>query len=151
DLVAKKSGAELRLVTFAGHPRLRTVPAQANQVSIPQGVDAVDGNATDIEGALQLALSTFPSQGARRMLLISDGNETQGNALTEALRARERGIPIFTVPSGGTAPLAVKVSTIAAPQDVFSGEHFTVSLHLDSGRAIPARVWLTAQTHEIAS
>ncbi len=151
DLVAQKSGAELRLITFAGHPRLRPLPAQASQVTIPQGVDAADGNATDLGSAMQLALSTFPSQGARRMLLISDGNETQGNALTEALRARERGVPIFTAPSGGTAPLAVKVASIAAPQDVFSGEHFTVSLHLDSGRAMPARVWLTAHTREIAS
>ncbi len=85
------------------------------------------------------------------MLLISDGNETRGSALTEALRAREQGIPVFTMPSGGTAPLAVKVASIAAPQDVFSGEHFTVSLHLDSARPLAARVWITAQGHDVAS
>ena len=88
--------------------------------------------ATNIEEAMQLALSTFPSEGARRILLISDGNENRGHALTEALRARERGVAVFTVPAGGTAPLPVKVESVASPQDVFSGERFTLSLGLDS-------------------
>ncbi len=98
DLVRKKSGAELRLITFAEHSRLRAVPAQADQLNIPQGVDPKEGMATNLEEALQLALSTFPSQGQRRVLLISDGNENRGHALTQALRARESGIAVFTVP-----------------------------------------------------
>ncbi len=151
DLVRKNSGAELRLITFAEHPTLRDVPAQADQVRIPQGVDPKEGMATNLEDALQLALSTFPSQGARRILLISDGNENRGNALNEALRVRERGVVVYTVPAGGTAPLPVKVESIASPQDVFSGEHFTLSLRLDSGGEIKARVWITSQGQEIGS
>jgi len=151
DLVRKKSGADLRLITFAERPTLRSVPEQADKVSIPEGVDPKEGMATDIEGAMQLALSTFPAQGARRILLISDGNENRGHALTEALRARERGVAIFTVPAGGTAPLPVKVQSIASPQDVFSGEKFMLALQIDSAGAIPARVWITSQGHEIGS
>ncbi len=67
DLVRKNSGADLRLVTFAEHASLRAVPAQADEVNIPQGVDPKDGMATNLEEALQLALSTFPSQGQRRI------------------------------------------------------------------------------------
>ncbi|MCU1342208.1 MAG: hypothetical protein JWN92_1631, partial [Candidatus Acidoferrum typicum] len=37
DLVRKKSGAELRLITFAERPTLRSVPEQADKVSIPEG------------------------------------------------------------------------------------------------------------------
>lgn len=151
DLVRKGPGAELRLITFAEHPRVRPVPRQADRVIIPQGVDPNEGMATDLESALGLALSTFPVQGARRILLISDGNETQGNALTEALRARERGVAIFTVPSGGTAPLAVQVESIAAPQEVFSGERFVLALQLQSGRALPVRIWVTLQGRELGS
>jgi Ca-activated chloride channel family protein len=151
DLVRKDSGADLRLITFAEHPTLRAVPRQVDKVSIPQGVDPKEGMATDIEGALQLALSTFPAQGARRILLISDGNENRGHALNEALRARERGITVFTVPSGGAAPLAVKVESIAFPQDVFSGEHFTVSLQLYSAGPLSAHLWITSRGREIGS
>jgi Ca-activated chloride channel family protein len=151
DLVRKKSGADLRLVTFAERPSLRSVPEQADKVSIPQAVDPKEGMATDIESAMQLALSTFPAQGARRILLISDGNENRGHALTEALRARERGVSVFTVPTGGTAPLPVKVQSIASPQDVFSGERFLLSLQIESAGSIPARVWMTSHGHEIGS
>jgi Ca-activated chloride channel family protein len=151
DLVRKNSGAELRLITFAEHPNLRDVPAQANQVHIPRGVDPKEGMATNLEDALQLAVSTFPTAGARRILLISDGNENRGHALNEALRVRERGVVVYTVPAGGTAPLPVKVESVASPQDVFSGEHFTVSLRLASAGEIKARVWITSQGQEIGS
>ncbi len=151
DLVAEKSGADLRLITFAGSSRLLPVATKAERVAIPQRTDANDAMATDLEGALQLALNTFPAQGARRILLVSDGNETQGNALSEALRARERGVSVFTVPSGGTAPLPVTVESFASPQEVFSGEHFTLSLHVDSARPLSVRVWATSQGQDIGS
>lgn len=151
ELVRKKSGAELRLITFAEHARQQTVAAQSDKVEIPQGVDLSGGSSTDIEGGLQLALSTFPEGGARRIVLVSDGNETQGHALTEALRARQRGVEIFTVPSGGTARLPLQLESVAAPQQVFSGERFTLSLGLDSARAFSGRVWVTSQGREVAS
>ena len=151
DLVRKNSGADLRLITFAERPHILPVPAQADNVSIPQGVDPKEGMATNVEEAMQLALTSFPSEGARRILLITDGNENRGHALTEALRARERGVAIFTVPTGGTAPLPVKVESIASPQDVFSGEHFTLSLRLDSARPLATRVWIFSQGKEIGS
>jgi Ca-activated chloride channel homolog len=151
DLVRKNSGADLRLITFAEHPHLHAVSAQADQVIIPQGVDPKEGMATNLEEALQLALSTFPSEGQRRVLLISDGNENRGHVLTEALRARKSGVAVFTVPAGGTAPLPVTVESVTSPQDVFSGERFPLTLRLESGLAMKARVWMTSEGQEIAS
>lgn len=100
DLVRQNSGAEMRLITFAGGPKLWPVPTNPARVTIPLGVNADDAVDTDLESALGLALNTFPTQGARRVLLISDANETRGNALTAALRARANAVSIFTVPSG---------------------------------------------------
>jgi Ca-activated chloride channel family protein len=151
DLVRKNSGADLRLITFGEHARLRAVPAQADKVNIPQGIDPNEGMATNLEEALQLALNTFPSRGQRRILLISDGNENRGHALTEALRARESGVAVFTAPVGGTAPLSVQVESVASPQDVFSGERFPITLRLNSGSAMKARIWLASEGQEIAS
>jgi Ca-activated chloride channel family protein len=151
DLVRKKSAAELRLITFAENARLQPVASQADKVTIPQGVDQAGGMTTDIEGSLQLALSTFPQQGARRVVLVSDGNETRGDALAEAIRARERGVEVFTVPTGGTARLPVQLESVASPQQVFSGERFTLSLGVESSRAFSGRVWMTSQGQEIAS
>src|SRR5258708_30595741 len=121
DLVRKNSSADLRLITFAEHAKLHGVPAQAGQVNIPQGVDPKEGMASNMEEALQLALSTFPSQGQRRILLISDGNENRGNSLTEALRARDSGVAVFTVPALRTAPPPLPVENLGPPPDVVSG------------------------------
>ena len=77
--------------------------------------------------------------------------KNSGHALTEALRARDRGVPVFTVPAGGTAPLPVNLESVASPQDVFSGEHFTLSLSINSTEALPARVWIATQGQEVGS
>ncbi|HVB58827.1 MAG TPA: VWA domain-containing protein [Candidatus Acidoferrales bacterium] len=151
ELAQKKSGAELRLITFAENARLQALPSQADQITIPQDMDSGGEAATDIEGALQLALSTFPERGARRVLLITDGNENRGDALAGALRASEHGVPVFTIPSGGTARIPVQLESIAAPQQVFSGERFTLSLALESSSVLSGRVWVTSQGEQIAS
>src|SRR5579864_5860300 len=67
DLVRRNSGADLRLITFAQQAGLRPVSANADEVSIPQGVDPKDGMATNLEEAMQLALNTLPSVGQRRI------------------------------------------------------------------------------------
>jgi Ca-activated chloride channel homolog len=151
DLVRKNSGADLRLITFAEHAKLRPVPADAAAVKIPEGVDPSEGMATNLEEALQLALNTFPPVGQRRILLISDGNENRGHALSEALRARESSVAVFTAPAGGTAPLSVQVESVASPQDVFSGERFPFTLRINSGAPMKARIWMTSESQEIAS
>ncbi len=64
----------------------------------------------------------------------------------EAIRARERGVEVFTVPSGGTARLPVQLESVASPQQVFSGERFTSVARASRARGpLPGRVWMTSQ------
>ncbi|MCX6618079.1 MAG: VWA domain-containing protein [Acidobacteria bacterium] len=157
DLAGSSSEAEFRLVTFADYARLQGVPRRRELVSLgPREPDSGEGAgmATDLEKALELALSTFPAGGARRILLISDGNETRGHALSAAVRARERGVRIYTVGAGGAARLPLRLESVAVPQQVFSGERFAVSLALEaprSPRAPPARIALLCQGKQIGS
>jgi Ca-activated chloride channel homolog len=153
DLVRRNSSADLRLITFADRSRINNLPSQASDVAIPQVVDPNFSMGTDVEGAMQLALDTFPEDGIRRILLISDGNETRGDALTATLRAREMGVAVFTVPSGGTAKLPVELETAAFPQEVLSGERSTLSLqlNLDDSSALPARIWATSGVREVGA
>ena len=43
-----------------------------------------DPQATNIAAAMKLAQATFPEDAARRIVLVSDGNQNQGNALEQA-------------------------------------------------------------------
>ena len=153
DLVRRNSGTDLSLITFADRSRLENLPAPASDVSISQVVDPNLSMGTDIGGAMQLALSTLPAGGIRRILLISDGNETRGNAMAAALQARELGVSVFTVPAGGTAKLPLELVAASLPQEVLSGERSTLSLqlNLDSSRALPARIWATNDGKEVGA
>ena len=55
----------------------------------------IDYGATNIEAGLLAALSGFTPGLARRAVLLSDGNQTAGNAWRAMLRLREEGVKIF--------------------------------------------------------
>ncbi|HTZ75401.1 MAG TPA: VWA domain-containing protein [Candidatus Aquilonibacter sp.] len=150
NLDRANSNADLRLITFAGDAQLRAVPNDPQKVAIPENAVPAAGMETDIEGAMDLALSTFPNQGARRILLVSDGNQTRGDALAAALRARADGVAVFTEPSGGISRLPVQLAGISAPEDVFSGERFTVSLELESAQPLAGQLVIDSGSREIA-
>lgn len=88
------------VVSFARTPRLEF---PAGQVT-PYGINlrmigtGIDRNFTDLGAAVRLGLASFPEGGARRLLIISDGNENRGDALTEAKVAQLNRIPIDVVP-----------------------------------------------------
>lgn len=151
DLDRANSGTDLRLITFAGAAQMHDVPADPSKAVISENAVPSTGMDTDIEGAMDLALSTFPKQGARRILLVSDGNQTRGDALAAAIRSRAEGVAVYTVPSGGISRLPVQLTGISAPQSVFSGGRFSVSLELESAQPLAAKISVASNGHEISS
>ena len=151
EIVARRSNAEIRLITFAGQPHLIDVPADAKRVTVPDRLDPTDGMSTDVEGGIELALSTLPQQGLRRIVLVTDGNQNQGDALASASRAKDAGVAIFSYPSGGTSRLPVFLTNISAPDGVFSGERFTVFLGLNSPDTLDVRLSIRSEDQEIAT
>lgn len=149
-LAERGTHAELRLITFAGQPALAPVqeeePAAADARGIP-----MEELATDIEAAVQLGLSTLPGTGGRRLVLVSDGNETRGNLLQAVARAQQQGVSIHTVPPDGTGGWPIGVEYAALPEQVFSGERFSLALRLRSARSLNARLAVTSAGRQIAA
>ena len=56
---------------------------------------------TDIANALQLAQAIFPGEGAKRIVLLSDGRENLGAAIDQAELASTSNIQLLYVPLGG--------------------------------------------------
>ncbi len=59
--------------------------------------------ATDIGAALRLASALFPDDAQKRIVLLSDGNDTTGSGQTEAALAAARGIQVETIAPGSAA------------------------------------------------
>ncbi len=124
-----------------------------------QEIDSeVEGSATHVARAIQAGMASFPPDGARRMALLSDGNENVGSAAEAALIARSLGAEIYPVPLGqDSGGQEVRVEKLVVPRQVQSGAPYqveamvvstvetTASLELLRGGAFAGRREITLQ------
>lgn len=87
---------------------------------------------TDLSGALDLAMASFPGDSGARIVLLSDGNENLGDAVTSARIAANRGVEIDVVPLGEPTMGEVSAGRIIIPRRVEEGEAFDVRTIIES-------------------
>lgn len=129
------------VVGFGAGARLR-VPLQSRPNVDAWGGAEVDPTATDIEAAVRLALATFPDTGARRLVLLSDGNETRGQFLEAARLARDEEADLLVLPLRPPGADEVLVESVVVPREVKAGESFDVKVVLRSRQAGRGRLSL---------
>ena len=119
------------------------------QVPSPTDVDVSILEGTNIAEAIQLGLAMFPADTSKRLVLVSDGNETIGDAVTAARDAAGRTISEFesidVTNAGGVAidvaPIAYRVDSdvqivrVEAPPNARPEQVVTVRIVLESIRA----------------
>ncbi len=110
----------------------------------------LDPTATDISAALRLGSAALPEDARRRLVLISDGRATKGDAVVEAERLAEAGVPVDVViiepPSGADAA----VSSIEVPSLVQIDERLAVATTITSEIATEAIVTLRRDGERVA-
>ncbi len=128
-------GREARLLAPLEDPRLLALASAG-----------ADRGATDIGGALTMASGLFAPTDEKRVLLLSDGNQTSPGARAAAATLAENGIRIFTAAPPPSAAARVALVNFEAPTAVHAGESFAFNLELDSeaNRPVAARVALAA-------
>lgn len=87
---------------------------------------------TNIAAALQLAQAILPAEGAKRLVLLSDGRENIGKALEQAELADLNQTELLFVPLGyEPAEVEVLIESLDAPAEVRLGERFdlTATIH----------------------
>lgn len=129
-LQAKPAMDRAAVVTFAGNASIE-VPLTAAPVTVSLR-DQLDVDHTNLADGLRVASGVLPPGGARRIVLLSDGNENQGNGLqaTEALRAA--GIPVDVVPLEASRGPEVVLRNLGLPDAIHKGEKFTLNVAIDS-------------------
>ncbi len=119
------------VVLFGREPIVGIPPTHLK--NLPNFTAAPDRAATDIASALRLAIGLFPDGYSRRIVLLSDGNETHGNALSVAEVARAEGIPIDVIPLRTTEKKQeVLVTDVLLPSEVKVGQPFPVRIVVDT-------------------
>jgi Ca-activated chloride channel homolog len=97
----------------------------------------VDPTATDIDGALTTAIALFPPADEKHLILLSDGNQTQGDARDELPSLSQAGVRVYTAVPPPPSNARIALTNFAAPSVVHAGSSFALRLDLDSEAAAP--------------
>ena len=88
------------------------------------------GAGTDIQAAVQLAYGLFPAGYVPRIVILSDGNQTQGDLLAESYRAQELGVRISWQIFPEERVEEIRVVGLSVPDEVKVGAPFEVTAEI---------------------
>lgn len=149
--LARKGGSDDRfgIIGFDGS-------ADVDLISSSGGVDVVSfgqsvaPDRTDIAAGLRMAMASFPDGYARRIVLISDGNENVGSVLREADAAAASGVAIDVVPLTYAHEAEILFDRIVVPAHASRDTRLNLRLIIRSRRPTRARLALYHNDQPIA-
>jgi Mg-chelatase subunit ChlD len=136
-----KRGDQAGLIVFGEETSVEL--ALQPDAAIAKIDSTVSGRTTDIGHAMEVALAQFPAAGKKRVVLLTDGNETQGNAQEVALVAQSLGVEMWSVPLGANQrPMDVQLDRVIVSPRVNISESLDVRVVVSSQQATPAHLLL---------
>ena len=72
------------VIVFGRDAEVEVPPVDFDIQLAPRIESLLDPDYTNLAGAMQRAMSLFPHDAAKRVVLVTDGNENQGNVLEQA-------------------------------------------------------------------
>ena len=153
---ARFKPVEVRYLVFADRPRfvesLDAIPALA--VSAADRSDdpgVIAQGATDLEQALMAAAAASASGTERRLVLVSDGVQTQGDLWRMLPRLQEANIRVFTVPAAVNAGHDAWLAAVGIPEGARREQPITVHVEVQSTGSTPAQVELAVGNRRLGS
>ena len=89
-------------------------------------------DATNLAAALKMAGATFPEDSAKRIVVVSDGNENIGDARSIASSLADQGVGIDVVPVRLASRGEVQVEEVVLPSDIRRGQPIEARVVIDN-------------------
>lgn len=137
SLAAKPARDLAGVVHFAGTPAL-SLPA-TELPALPATPEIADRNHTDLARALDFSSALLPAETHRRLVLLSDGNDTSNRAAEAAQRLAAAGTELSIVPLRNTESPEVLVERVEIPAQLKTGEPFDLTARLRTSVATTAK------------
>jgi uncharacterized membrane protein len=132
------------VVVFGAESLVEAEPTEALQF---HGVEARPSpHQSDIAAGLRLASALLPADRTRRLVLLSDGEQTRGDAAAQALLLADDDLTLSVVPLADADGPDVLVEELYAPAKVEEGAPFDVKVALSSGSATSGTLRLYRNT-----
>jgi len=136
----KDSEDRIGIINFAAEPVIENVLEEDLTFSRMQS--SPNPYFTNIESALQLAKNSIQKTVNQRIVLISDGNENQGDALDMAHILADAGIPVDVYPLEQKIEPEVLIKSMAGPDIVDQDESFRIRINIQSNVSTTADLFV---------
>ncbi|HEY5911741.1 MAG TPA: VWA domain-containing protein [Verrucomicrobiae bacterium] len=128
------------VIVFGSEASIENTPNSAIDL---QKIQAVVGTErTDLAAAIRLGTAAFPETGQKRLVLLTDGNENVGDAMSAVLTAKPLGVTVDVLPMGVSRANDVAVQKLQIPPRLKRGQSFEVKIFLQTELAQAATVRL---------
>jgi uncharacterized membrane protein len=153
-------GSKLAYLPFQIEPgaftseRAELKSKRADDSAVDSPAEAADSAATkakegtNLAAAIEAAVAASPPGYVPQIVLLSDGNQTAGDALRAALRA---GMPVSTVPLPTRKDPEAQVSGVQVPAQIRQGEPFFVEVVIDSNHDDEGLIQVYRGDHQVVS
>lgn len=103
---------------------------------------------TDLQSAIDIATAAIPPHYVPHVVLLSDGNETDGDVMSTAVAGNLR---LSTVPLATRTDPEIQVSAVNVPAQVAEGEPFRIEVVVDANHDDDAIIEVFSGEYRIAS
>lgn len=128
-----RKGDDLAGVIVFGREAAVEVPPFDYDIQVPRQIESLlDPRYTNLEDAMKLALASFPEGVAKRIVVVSDGDQNIGDALSIARDLADKGVSIDVRPIKFGSSGDVIVEKLTRPANVRQGQPFDLSVVLNN-------------------
>lgn len=136
----KKNVDKVGVIVFGTDASIESTPNSAVDL---QKIQAVVGTErTDLAAAIRLGTAAFPENGQKRLVLLTDGNENVGDAMSAVLAAKQLKVSLDVVPLGVSRANDISVERLQVPSKLKKGQAFEVKIFVQADQAGPATIRL---------
>ena len=146
--------AHSNLVVFAKQPAvvrdtdgaraLTVIETKTGATGSENDLASINQSATDLEAALDESLGALSRDRVKRIVLLSDGNETSGTVANVMSRLRTAGVRVFAMPARPHGADDVWVDGIDVPDRLRSNEPVSIAIRVFSPADVRAQVTLSS-------
>ncbi|HVL82028.1 MAG TPA: VWA domain-containing protein [Actinomycetota bacterium] len=133
-------GARAGVILFGGDARLEL--AMQTGAELLQPAAQVDVQRTNLARALRLAGAVLPQDARRRVVIVSDGEQNEGDAVAEARRLERSGVRVDVVSVPRATGADTAISDLDHPSRAAVGERYELRAAVTSSVAQRARLVL---------
>jgi uncharacterized membrane protein/uncharacterized protein YegL len=161
DAVEKGEPEHARFIGFAASSAMVERASELPSLAVYDGAamesgaappppGAIDQSGTNIEHALRQALASFSPSTLKRLVLLTDGHETEGSLASVVAELQAAGVRVFTVPAAVRGEGDSWIESVEVPRDVRAGETVEVSISVFSRASRKAVVVLETSSSRLA-